>query len=136
MFKNYFKTAWRRLIKNKMHSFINIVGLSLGMAVAVLISLWMYDELSFNKNFDNYNRIAQVEQNLVNNDEVDTWDNTPFPLAEVLRKLAAELPIQNRFIMVDFYCGRCWCISDYFINCKLPGIKAAIANPVKSLRTE
>ena len=60
MFKNYFKTAWRNLLKDKMHSFINIVGLSVGMAVAILIGLWMYDEVSFNKNFDNYNRIAQV----------------------------------------------------------------------------
>ncbi len=86
MLKNYFKTAWRNLIKDKLHSFINIIGLSVGMAVAVLIGLWLYDELSFNKNFDNYNRIAQVEQNLINNNEVDTWENSPFPLAEVLRK--------------------------------------------------
>ncbi len=86
MFKNYFKIAWRNLIKDKMHSFINIVGLSIGMAVAILIGLWLYDELSFDKNFDNYDRIAQVEQNLVNNDEIITWDNNPYPLAEVLRK--------------------------------------------------
>ena len=65
MFKNYFKTAWRNLLKDKMHSFINIVGLSIGMAVAILIGLWMYDELSFNKDFENYNRIAQVYQNLI-----------------------------------------------------------------------
>jgi putative ABC transport system permease protein len=86
MFKNYFKIAWRNLIKNKVYSFINILGLSMGMAVAILIGLWIYNELSFNKNFDNYGRIAQVEQNLVNNNEVNTWDNTPYPLAGVLRK--------------------------------------------------
>ncbi len=70
-----------------MHSFINIIGLSIGMAVTILIGLWMYDELSYNKNFDNYDRIAQVEQNLINNNEVQTWDNSPYPLAEVLRKI-------------------------------------------------
>lgn len=86
MFKNYFKIAWRNLVKDKMHTFINIIGLAIGMSVAILIGLWIYDELSFNKNFDNYNSIAQVEQNLINNNEVQTWDNTPFPLAEVLRK--------------------------------------------------
>ena len=86
MFKNYFKTAWRNLIKDKMHSFINIIGLSVGMAVAILIGLWMYDELSFDKSFDNYNRIAQVYQNLDNNGERVTWTSVPYPLAEELRK--------------------------------------------------
>jgi putative ABC transport system permease protein len=86
MFKNYFKTAWRNFGKNKMHSFINIAGLSIGMAVAILIGLWMYDELSFNKNFQNYDRITQVFQNVTNNGEVQTWQNVPYPLAEELRK--------------------------------------------------
>jgi ABC-type antimicrobial peptide transport system permease subunit len=86
MFKNYFKTAWRNLGKSKMHSFINIVGLAIGMAVAILIGLWMYDELSFNKNFNNYDHIAQVIQNVTNNGEVQTWNDVPYPLAEELRK--------------------------------------------------
>jgi ABC-type antimicrobial peptide transport system permease subunit len=85
MFKNYFKTALRALLKDKMHSFINIVGLSLGMAVAILIGLWMYDELSFNKSFDNYDHIAQVIQNVTNNGEVQTWWDVPYPLANELR---------------------------------------------------
>ena len=62
MFKNYFKTAWRNLWKNKVFSFINIVGLAAGMAVAMLIGLWIWSELSFNKDFKNYDRIAQVMQ--------------------------------------------------------------------------
>jgi putative ABC transport system permease protein len=86
MFKNYFKIAWRSIIKSKMHSFINIAGLSIGMAVAILIGLWIYDEVSFNKNFKNYDRIAQVIQNVSNNGEVQTWTNVPYPLAEELRK--------------------------------------------------
>jgi ABC-type antimicrobial peptide transport system permease subunit len=60
MIKNYFKIARRNLFKNKVSSFINIGGLTLGMAVAILIGLWIYDELSFNKYHDNYHRIAQV----------------------------------------------------------------------------
>ena len=86
MIRNYFKTAWRNLGKSKMHSFINIAGLSIGMAVAILIGLWMYDELSFDKNFKNYNRIAQVIQNVTNNGEVQTWRGVPYPLADELRK--------------------------------------------------
>lgn len=86
MLKNYFKTAWRNIQKSKRHSFINIVGLSIGMAVAMLIGLWINDELSFNKNFKNYDHIAMVIQNVTNNGEVQTWMNVPFPLADELRK--------------------------------------------------
>ena len=68
-----------------MHSFINIFGLCLGMAVAILIGLWMYNELSFNRNFGNYDRIAQIIQNQNNNGDIDTWTNTPYPLAKVIR---------------------------------------------------
>src|SRR3982750_476794 len=85
MLKNYFTVAWRNLVKDKLHSFINIVGLSVGMTVAVLIGLWMYDELSFDKNFDNYDHIAQVIQNVTNNGEVQTWWSVPYPLANELR---------------------------------------------------
>jgi putative ABC transport system permease protein len=86
MIKNYIKTAWRNLVKNKVHSFINIVGLSVGMAVAMLIGLWIWDELSFNKFTSNYDHIAQVKQNVTNNGEVQTWESVPFPLAAELRK--------------------------------------------------
>ena len=86
MFKNYFITAWRNLIKNKAYSSINIIGLSIGMAVAMLIGLWIYDELSFDSNFNNHDRIATVIQNVTNNGEVQTWTSVPFPLAEELRK--------------------------------------------------
>ena len=60
MYKSYFKIGWRNLVKNKGYSFINIGGLAMGMAVALLISLWVYDELSFNKYHENYETIAQV----------------------------------------------------------------------------
>lgn len=60
MLKNYFTIAWRNLVKTKGYSFINIGGLALGMSVALIIGLWVNDELSFNKYHDNYDRIAQV----------------------------------------------------------------------------
>ncbi|MFT3674381.1 MAG: ABC transporter permease [Chitinophagaceae bacterium] len=86
MIKNYLKTAWRNLVKDRMHSTINILGLAMGMTVALLIGLWMYDEISFNKNFDRHERIAQVVQNVTNNGKVQTWESVPYPLAEELRK--------------------------------------------------
>jgi len=86
MIKNYFKTAWRNLVKNKAHSLINIVGLSVGMAVAMLIGLWVWDELSFDRFTPNYDHIAKVVQNVTNNGEVQTWESVPYPLAAELRK--------------------------------------------------
>ncbi len=60
MLTNYLKIAWRNLLRNKASALINIGGLAIGMAVAVTIGLWVWDELSFNKSFKNYNHIAQV----------------------------------------------------------------------------
>ncbi len=64
MIKNYLKVAWRNLVKNKASSLINIGGLAVGMAVAMLIGLWIWDELSFNTYHQNYDHIAQVRTRL------------------------------------------------------------------------
>ena len=58
MIKNYLKIAWRNLIRNKASSIINIGGPGVGMAVTMLIGLWIWDELSFDKNFKNYDHIS------------------------------------------------------------------------------
>ncbi|MDO3628068.1 ABC transporter permease [Mucilaginibacter sp. BT774] len=86
MIKNYLKVAWRNLIKNRASSLINIGGLAVGMAVVMLIGLWIWDELSFDKYHRNYNRITQVVQNVTNNGQVQTWLQVPYPLAAELRK--------------------------------------------------
>ena len=86
MFRNYLTIAWRNLIKNKVLSLINIGGLAVGMAVVMLISLWILDEVSFNKYHRNYSRIAQVMQNVTNNGQVQTSFHEPYPLAAELRK--------------------------------------------------
>jgi putative ABC transport system permease protein len=62
MLKNYFKTALRTLQKNKLSAFINIGGLAVGMAVAMLIACWIYYEVSYDRNIKDYDRIAQVVQ--------------------------------------------------------------------------
>jgi ABC-type antimicrobial peptide transport system permease subunit len=64
---------------------INISGLAAGMAVAMLIGLWIWDELSFNKSFKNYDRIAQVLTNSVYNGGVGTDYNTAPPYGDELR---------------------------------------------------
>ena len=85
MLKNYFKTAWRNLIKNKIYSFINIGGLAVGMAVAMLIGLWIYNELSINKHFKNYASLYQVIRHQSNEGEIATSWVTPFPMANELK---------------------------------------------------
>jgi putative ABC transport system permease protein len=86
MIKNYFKIAWRNLVKNKALSFINIGGLSIGMAVVMLISLWMWDELSFDTYHHNYNLIAQVMLNQAQNGDINTGYGTPAGLGAELGK--------------------------------------------------
>lgn len=85
MFRNYFKIAWRNLLKNKVYSFINIGGLAVGMAVSMLIGLWIYDELNFDKYFKNYDRIAQVMQHQNFNGEIGTQTANPAAMAEEIR---------------------------------------------------
>ena len=85
MIKNYLKIAWRNLTKNKASSFINVSGLAVGMAVAILIGLWMYDELSFDTSFPNYKKIAVCMQNQWINNETDTWNSEAITLGPALR---------------------------------------------------
>lgn len=86
MFKNYLKIAWRNLVRNKTLSLINIGGLAVGMAVAILIGLWIWDELSFDKYHQNYDHIAiAMESNTVNG-TVNTNGVISLPLDAALRK--------------------------------------------------
>lgn len=85
MLKNYIKIAFRNIVKNKVHAFINIAGLSVGMAVAMLIGLWVWDELSFDKYHSTYNRMGQIMVNQVSNGETITFRSTVVPLSADLR---------------------------------------------------
>lgn len=60
MFKNYLKIAWRNLIKSKVYSVINVLGLAAGMTVAMLIGLWIWDEVTFDQSFANHKQLAQI----------------------------------------------------------------------------
>ena len=85
MVKNYFKIAWRNLFRNKASSFINISGLAIGMAVAMLIGLWIFDELSFNRYHKNYDRIVKVMDYQGWHERKETNDVLPVPLGTTLR---------------------------------------------------
>ena len=85
MLRSYFKIAFRNLIKNKGYTFINIAGLAAGMAVALLIGLWIWDELTFDRYHKNYDRIAQVWQNNLYNGVRQSQMANPYVMAEEIR---------------------------------------------------
>jgi len=86
MIQNYLKIAFRNLAKNKGYGFINIAGLAMGMAVAILIGLWIYDEVMYDRAHKNYGRIAQIMQHQTYNGKIATQTAVPFPIGAELRK--------------------------------------------------
>ncbi len=85
MFKNYLKVAWRGLVRNKVVSFINVFGLAAGMAVVMLIGLWIFDEVSFNQYHTHYDRIARVMRNATYEGELNTDGSNSIPLVNKLK---------------------------------------------------
>ncbi len=87
MFKNYLKIAWRNLKRNKAYSAINIGGLALGMAVVIMIGLWVLDEFTFNKYHENHDKIAQVYNRSKNLDtgEIGSFPSTMYIMGTVIK---------------------------------------------------
>ena len=86
MFKNYFKTAWRNLVHNKVYSALNILGLATGMAVALLIGLWVYYQFSYDRFLPGYEQVYQARIRFNNNGEIGVGPATPSPLADAIKK--------------------------------------------------
>ncbi|MEO1655641.1 MAG: ABC transporter permease, partial [Bacteroidota bacterium] len=84
MWTNYLKIGLRNLIRDKISALINIGGLAVGMAVALIIALWVEDEMSMNTNHENYPYLAQVMQSQSFNGEIQTFPDIPRPLRGVL----------------------------------------------------
>jgi putative ABC transport system permease protein len=80
MIKNYFKTAWRNLVKNKFYSAINIAGLTLGLAIGMLILLWVQDELSFDSFNTKAKNIYRVNSYLGSGSTKRIWNTTQGPV--------------------------------------------------------
>ena len=93
MIQNYLKIAWRNLLRNKMYGLINIGGLAVGMAVAIVVGLWVYDEISYNRSHKNYERIAEVYRRNTEPLEQKTYSSNglPQPVAKVLTEKYGHL---------------------------------------------
>ncbi|HWB26484.1 MAG TPA: ABC transporter permease [Chitinophagaceae bacterium] len=69
MFRNYFKIAWRNLLRNKIYSLINIAGLSIGLACAMLIMLYVQDEVSYDRFHKNASQVYRIDRQITRNDK-------------------------------------------------------------------
>ena len=109
MYKSYFKIGWRKLLRNKGYSFINIGGLATGMTVAILLGLWIYDELSFNKYYKNYDSIAQIWRGGIDQttSAIVGGHAVQYPLGPVLR---------TEYERYFKHAVRAWWIGDHTLN--------------------
>jgi putative ABC transport system permease protein len=90
MFRNYLKIAWRNTLHNKVYSMLNILGLAAGMAVALLIGLWVINQYSYDRFLPGYKQLYQVEMNLTSqHNGTSTQTSIALPLTDVLKK---EIP--------------------------------------------
>lgn len=85
MIRNYLKIAWRNLSKNPGYSFLNIAGLAVGMAVSMLIGLWIYDEVTFDTYHKNHASVGQVMTTQTFDDKTSTEGSIVVPLGNALR---------------------------------------------------
>lgn len=91
MIKNYLKIAWRNLLRNKAHTFINIAGLSVGLACSLLILLWVQNELSVDAFHKNSARLYLVYERSYYDNKIHGQYDTPGLLADELKKQIPEI---------------------------------------------
>jgi putative ABC transport system permease protein len=91
MLKNYFKTAWRNLLRTKGFAFTNLLGLTIGITCTIFILLWVKDELTYDKFHSNYNDIHVVIANRDFNNRVFTDYNMVLPLAKAIEEESPQV---------------------------------------------
>ncbi|NLU95967.1 ABC transporter permease [Chitinophaga sp. Ak27] len=91
MIRNYLKVAWRNLMNNKVYSAINILGLAMGMAVAMIIVLWAVHEYSYDKFLPGHERAYQVRRNFNSNGDTLNFTTCSLKLADALRSEIPEM---------------------------------------------
>ena len=96
MLRNYFLVALRSFRRQGLFSFINVMGLATGLVCALLIFLWVSDEIRKDQFHNNIDRIYQVVLNINNPEGVITWDITPGPLAEEIKSSIPEIELVAR----------------------------------------
>ena len=101
MIRNYFKIAWRTLLRNKALFAINIIGLSIGIATCLTIALFVVDELSYDQFHKNADQIARVTLDAKMGDEIIREAGIMAPVGEVLKNELPEVLDATRFVKVS-----------------------------------
>ncbi|HEY2720283.1 MAG TPA: ABC transporter permease, partial [Chitinophagaceae bacterium] len=91
MLKNYLKVAWRNLMKNKIFSFINVIGLSIGLTCCMLITVYLYNEVSYDRYHKNIHRLYQLATTFVKDGKEDKTPNSPAPMAAAMKQEYPEI---------------------------------------------
>ncbi|WP_439881833.1 ABC transporter permease [Pontibacter sp. MBLB2868] len=99
MLKNYFTITWRNLARNKGYTFINLVGLAIGIASCILIFLYLQHELSYDKGFSNADRIFRVTSDVRKGDQDVKVAVAVGPIAKLLREEYPE--VENATVLVN-----------------------------------
>src|SRR5450432_2974368 len=99
MIRNFFKIAYRNVLRNKGFSAINITGLAVGMAAAILILLWIQDELSYDNFHTNRDRIYEVWNRVPMDGKISSWNSVSAPAARALEK---DVPEVERAVRVSW----------------------------------
>jgi putative ABC transport system permease protein len=97
MFKNYLKIAYRSLSKNKVYTFINILGLALGLTITILVFLFIKDEKSYDKHWDGSDRIYRTGITAVMMGQTIDGPISPSPMAQALRAEFTDVESATRF---------------------------------------
>jgi len=98
MIKNYLKIAFRNIRRHKGYSFINITGLAIGIACCLLITIWVLDELSYDKFHENATTLYRVEENQDYSGRQFHVYQTPHPLAPALKEEIPEIKKATRYV--------------------------------------
>lgn len=91
MVPTFFKSAWRAILRGKIYSLLNIVGLSIGMAVALLIGLWVHDQYRWDRYLAGFDNAFQVKTSRSSNGEIHTFSNSSMALWDALRRDVPEV---------------------------------------------
>jgi len=101
MFRNYIKVAFRNLKRHKGYSFINISGLAIGIACTMLLALWIYNELSYDRYHENAERIYRIVRKIQNPGTVSHEAAVPAALAPAIKEELPEIEAVTRIFEVD-----------------------------------
>lgn len=86
MYKSYLTIAWRNLLRNQGYSVINIGGLAVAMTVSMLIGMWVWNELTYDKDHEHYDHFVQVMQQQTVDGKIITGYALPRPLEAAIRQ--------------------------------------------------